>query len=199
MCLLRGMAEALPDYEHFYQYATDQHNSSAQNVITEVPGCRKPVGIVTNDIEQLFAPRRTENERLVQKSLPNLQRSYGTIYANNSILSESQPLLRTKDGYQCHSSYLCGEQIELSRYRRTQIFLFFYIVFYVLYLIVGSVCLQKLETGIEQEIRDEFRDARRKFLAENPGVKGYFYVEVFFYNFGFSELNVELLCFWCDC
>lgn len=161
------MAEDPSDYENFYKIVKDRHNSSIKNVITKVP-VTQPIDII-KDFDQLIEPRRIEHECLIQHSLPTLQRSYGSIYSKSGIISESTPLLRTKDGYQ---SYFCNERIELSRYRRTQIFLFFYIVFYVLYLIVGSICFQKLETGVEQEIREEFRDERRKFLEEHPTVEG---------------------------
>lgn len=164
------MAEDFPSYDPFYTKPPDPNVS---NVITRDP---KRVGVT-----QVFDQRCIENERLTQKNVPttgHLKHSYGSVYDSRQFLAENDPLI-TKTNYQRCQPYLCAEPIRLSKYRRTQIFLFFYIVFYVGYLIVGSICFQKLENGMEQIIRDEFREDRQKFLREYPDIKGYFYVCLF--------------------
>lgn len=170
------MAEEFPDYNSFFIYPKDHRNQRPENVITQTHNAKEPT--IANQIGHInvYDQRKFETAKFTQKSLPNLQQSYGSIYApplpslpRKPYPAESAPLLSKPYHY---PGYLYGEPVQLTRYRRTQIFLFFYIVFYVSYLIVGSICFQKLETGVEQEIRDEFRDVRSKFLKENPSVKG---------------------------
>lgn len=160
-----GMAEELPDYDDYYIFSKDRksYNSiSGDNGITAVPN-----GDYVNVYEQ---ERKQRNNYYAQRSLPNLKQSNISIYRRR-IFSESEPLLGGQNPY-AYRSYLCGERIEISRYRRGQIFLFFYVVFYMAYLIVGSICFQRLEIEMELSIRDEFRQSRQSFLKEYPEVKG---------------------------
>lgn len=178
------MAEEFPDYDSFFVYPRDHRNLRPENVTSKPPTVRETT-LATSSIQStqpprpsplqsssIYDPRQIETEKLFQKSLPNLKPSYGSIYPpSKSYQSESEPLL--SHGFY-HSDYLYGEAIgeEESPYRRSQVFLFFYIVFYVGYLIIGSICFQKLEVGVEKSIRLEFQEVRRKFLADNPSVKG---------------------------
>lgn len=167
------MTEEFPDYDSFFIFPKDHRNQRPENVIIKTQSAQQSQN--TNRIGQMnvYDRRQFECGSFTQKSLPNLKPSYGSIYANKPLYhpsSESEPLLN-KNSHLPGYSY--GEPIFVRRYRRTQIFLFFYIVFYVSYLIIGSICFQKLEQSVEQDIRDEFRDVRRKFLVENPSVKGY--------------------------
>lgn len=166
------MTEEFPDYDSFFIFPKNHRNQRPENVIIKTQKTR-PEPINTNSVGRInvYDQRQFETERFTQKSLPNLKPSYGSIYRNTKPYpSESEPLLNKS--YQYTSGHLYGEPIHLPRYRRTQIFLFFYIVFYVAYLIIGSICFQKLEHSVEQGIREEFRDVRSKFLEENPSVKG---------------------------
>lgn len=171
MRLYRGMAEKYQSFEdnEFYQTSPNRQNQKVNNVIT-----RDPNSIMR--LNHVYEHRPIEHEKLIQKSLPSLKPSYGTILYNNTTIyhSESDPLLGQKP-YPVCQSYLCADSVRLPHYRRSQIFLFFYIVFYVAYLIIGSICFQRLETGVEQQVRDEFRVDRQKFLQEYPNVKGYYY------------------------
>lgn len=169
MRLYRGMAEKYQSFENneFYQTSPDRQNPNVNNVITRDPNSR-----IT--INHVYEHRPIEHEKLMQKSLPSLKQSYGTIYNTNTFHSESDPLL-VKPPYPVCQPYLCVDSVRLPRYRRNQIFLFFYIVLYVGYLIIGSICFQRLETGVEQQVRDEFRIDRQKFLQQYPNVKGYYY------------------------
>lgn len=165
------MAEEFPDFNSFFIYPKDHRNQRPENVIIKPNNVIEPR--ISNHVGciNVHDQRKFETNKFTQKSLPNLKPSYGSIYPSKKTYpSESEPLLNRT--YHHYSGYLLGEPVPLTRYRRTQIFLFFYIVFYVSYLIIGSICFQKLENGIEQEIRDEFRDVRRKFLKENPSVEG---------------------------
>lgn len=157
------MAEEFSSSDQFYTKPPDWSNENVNNVITRDPNA-KQIGVT-----QVYNQRCIEHEKFAQKSLPTLK-SYGSIYDTRPLLSESDPLLGKSTYQRCH--YLCADPIHLTRYRRTQIFLFFYIVFYVSYLVVGSICFQKLENGIEQQVRDEFRVDRQKFLDDYPNVKG---------------------------
>lgn len=165
--LYPGMADKYQSIEEneFYQTSPDRQNQKVNNVITRDPNSR----ISRNNV---YEHRTIEHEKLIQKSLPSLKPSYGTIYNIPTFRSESDPLL-VKPPFPVCQPYLCADSVLLPRYRRNQIFLFFYIVFYVGYLIIGSICFQRLETGVEQEVRDEFRLDRQKFLQEYPNVKGY--------------------------
>lgn len=166
------MAEEFPDYNSFFIFPKDHRNQRPENVITKPHSAIQPKNTNQVGCINVHDQRKIETEKFTQKSLPNLKQSYGTVYpSRKSYAAESEPLLN-KNYHHHYPDYLYGEPVQLTRYRRTQIFLFFYIVFYVSYLIIGSICFQQLETGIEQEIRDEFRDVRRKFLKENPSLKG---------------------------
>lgn len=186
--LHRGMAEESPSsIEEFYTKAPDR---SIQNVTN---------GPTVNPINpyHVYDQRRVEHENLTQKSLPNLKKSYGTIFQAKSFHGDSAPLINTHNYHRCQP-YLCAEPVRLTRYRRNQIFLFFYIVFYVGYLMIGSICFQKLETGMEQRIRDEFRADKQKFLEDYPNVKGHFlFVHSFFFSLFFfrCQANHCLVCF----
>lgn len=163
------MAEKYQSFEDnkSYQTSPDRQNQKVNNVITRDPNSR-------TGLNHVYENRPIENEKLIQKSLPSLKSSYGTVYNNTTTFhSESDPLL-VKPPYPVCQSYLCADSVRFPRYRRNQIFLFFYIVFYVGYLIIGSICFQRLETGVEQQVRDEFRNDRQKFLQEYPNVKGYY-------------------------
>lgn len=159
------MAEELPDYDDFYIFSKDRKSYNSINSETDVG--TYPNGDYVNVYEQ----ERNQRKCFVpQRSLPNLKRSNISIQRRR-IYSESDPLLGPPNQYGYHS-YLCGERIEILRYRRGQIFLFFYVVFYMAYLIVGSICFQRLESEMELDIRDEFRETRKSFLDEHPEVKG---------------------------
>lgn len=166
------MAEEFPDYDTFFMYPKDHRIQRLENVISKSSKVKatttgSSVGQMKRSSSSVYDPRRFETEKYSQKSLPNLQPTYGSFARAKPYASESEPLLNQSYHY---SGYLYGEPVQ--RYRRSQIFLFFYIVFYVSYLTVGSICFQKLENGVEQDIRKEFQDVRRKFLEDNPNVKG---------------------------
>ncbi|XP_055304765.1 potassium channel subfamily K member 1-like isoform X1 [Sitodiplosis mosellana] len=163
------MTEEFPDYDSFFIFPKNHRNQQPENVIikTKQTPSEHPTSVGRINV---YDQRQFETERFTQKSLPNLKPSYGSIYPpTKPFPSESEPLLN--QNYRYTSGHLYGEPIYLPRYRRTQIFLFFYIVFYVGYLIIGSICFQKLEHNVEQSIREEFREVRRKFLDKNPSVK----------------------------
>lgn len=175
------MAEEFPDYDTFFMFPKDHRIQRPENVISQSTKVKETttgssVGQIKRSSSSVHDPRRFETEKFSQKSLPNLQPTYGSFLPNKPYTSESEPLLH--QGY--YSGYLYGEPVQ--RYRRSQIFLFFYIVFYVGYLIVGSIGFQNLEHDVEQDIRKEFQDVRRKFLEDNPSVKGYFDVHIFHYE-----------------
>lgn len=161
------MAEEIPDYNDIYIFSKDRERTSLNNVNAAPRG----YNTINEDYVNLCAnqQRRIQNECFTQKSLPNLNRSTKLVYRSR-VYSESDPLLG--DTVYCRQSYFCGEAVYFARYKRTQIFLFFYICFYIGYLIVGSVCFQKLETHTETLVREEFRRARINFLDEHPEVKG---------------------------
>lgn len=162
------MTEEFVDYESFFVYPKDHKNRRPEDV--NIKTNKEPEPNVSSVGQMnVYDQRRFEAEKYTQKSLPSLKSSYGSFYSSKPFSSESEPLLHRNYHF---PSYLYGEPIHVNRYRRTQIFLFFYIVFYVSYLIVGSICFQKLEHEIDQEIRSEFRDVRRKFIEEHPDVKG---------------------------
>lgn len=166
------MTEEFPDYDSFFIFPKNHRNQRPENVIIKTKQT-PPKPKHSNSVGRInvYDQRQIETQQFTQKSLPNLNPSYGSVYPQTRPFpSESEPLLNKN--YRFTSGYLYGEPIHLPRYRRTQIFLFFYIVFYVGYLIIGSICFQKLEHTVEQDIREEFRDVRRKFLDENPSVKG---------------------------
>lgn len=165
-----SMAEEFPDYNSFFVYPKGhrfQRPENVNNKFVEVKETTNEQSVDQIKRASSYDPRQFETEKLTQNSLPNLQRTYGSIFVSKPYTSESAPLLN--QGYH-YSEFLCGEPVQ--RYRRSQIFLFFYIVFYIGYLIVGSICFQKLENGVELGIRQEFQDVRRKFLENNPSVKG---------------------------
>lgn len=166
------MAEEFPDYDTFFMFPKDHRIQRPENVISGSKKVKEAttgssVGQMKRSSSSVYDPRRIEREKFSQKSLPNLQPTYGSIFTSKPYASESEPLLNRSYLY---SGYSFGEPVQ--RYRRSQIFLFFYIVFYIGYLVIGSVCFQKLENGVEQDIRKEFQDVRRKFLEDNPSVKG---------------------------
>lgn len=175
------MAEEKPDYDSFFVYPKDHRKAQLENVnrIDPTKEKRTPMATASHSGSSYYVKaspsnvydrRQFQTEKLSQKSLPNLKPSqYGSIYTNKSYLGESEPLLNRSYNY---SDYLYAEPIPVVSYRRSQVFLFFYIVFYAAYLIVGSICFQKLEVDVEQSIREDFQAVRRKFLVDNPGVTG---------------------------
>lgn len=176
------MAEEFPDYDSFFVYPKDHRKAQLENVNRKEPK-RTTTTITTATVSasgsrvkatpppNVYDRRQFQTEKLSQKSLPNLKPSYGSIY--KSYTCESEPLLNRSYNY---SDYLYADPVPVVTYRRSQVFLFFYIVFYAAYLIVGSICFQKLEVGVEQSIREDFQDVRRKFLADHPLVTGYLHV-----------------------
>lgn len=147
--------------DEYYIFSKDRRNysdqSSGENVST--------YQYVNGD-----EARRAEHNLLTQHSLPNLKNSgHGINDGLNTKkkYSESDPLLGSSRHYGSINS-APGQ----SRYRRTQIFLFFYIVFFVGYLIVGSLCFQRLERDTEMEVRKDFREARENFLEKHPSISG---------------------------
>lgn len=174
------MAEEFPDYDSFFVYPKDHRKAQLENVNRKAPTKEKRIPATASESgssynvkpspSNVYDRRRFETEKLSQKSLPNLKPSqYGSIYTNKSYGCESEPLLNRNYNY---SDYLYAEPIPVPSYRRSQVFLFFYIVFFAGYLIVGSICFQQLEHGVEQGIREDFQAVRRKFLVDNPGVTG---------------------------
>lgn len=160
------MAEEFPDYDDLYIFSKDRRNHSSEAVNGYEPAY-KPL----NEYDYVnleHSEPRFQCEYLTQKSLPNLQRSNQYLYKQN-LLSESEPLL---GGNYRKRRCFCNEAIEFTRYKRTEIFLFFYIVFYLTFLIGGSICFQQLEYGAEQAIRREFREAREDFLNDHPSISG---------------------------
>lgn len=155
------MAEAFADNDDFYIFSKDRRNHSVDAVNTT----RNEYGYVNLS----HSEPRIQNEFLTQKSLPNLKRSNRSLYGWN-LLSESEPLLG--NGNYRNRGYFYNGAFEFTRDKRTQIFLFFYIVFYVTFLVVGSICFQRLEYGAEQAIRQEFREAREDFLDDHPSISG---------------------------
>lgn len=182
------MAEEFPDYDSFFVYPKDHRKAQLENVNRKQSKEPKRTTATASDSASgsrvkasppnVYDRRQFQTEKLSQKSLPNLPKpSYGSIYRNKSYICESEPLLNR--GYN-YSDYLYAEPIPVVLpYRRSQVFLFFYIVFFAAYLIVGSICFQQLEVGVEQDIREEFQAVRRKFLADNPNVTGYLHVMCF--------------------
>lgn len=166
------MAEEFPDHSHHYLYQNDlapppHQQPPGPDASSLLPSKRVCAPLI--DDRTIRRQRRTEPERFVRKSLPNARRSYGSLYSAHAptLHSESEPLLGKANVYGVYA-----EPIELTRYRRNQVFLAFYVAFYVGYLIAGSLCFQRLESGREQEIRAQFRLARQLFLADYPSVKG---------------------------
>lgn len=175
------MAEEFPDYDSFFVYPKYHRKAQFENVKRKQPkeksatttDCGSSSGYRVKPSPNVYDQRSFETEKLSQKSLPNLKPSYGSIYTNKSYSCESEPLLNRSYNL---SDYMYGEPVAVTSYRRSQLFLFFYIVFYAGYLIVGSICFQKLEVGVEQSIRSDFQAVRHKFLVDNPGVTGYIYI-----------------------
>lgn len=172
------MAEEFPDYDSFFVYPKDHRKAQLQNVNQQQPQIRATTspmvggsrsGYHVKQSPGVYDRRPYEREKLSQQSLPNLAPSYGSIYAHRPYTCDSEPLLNRSYNY---SDYMFAEPVPEVPYRRSQIFLFFYIVFYAAYLIIGSICFQKLEVGVEQSIREDFQDVRRKFLVDNPSVTG---------------------------
>lgn len=159
------MAEEIPDYDDIYIFSKDRRKYSQNSVNGNSP---KGYNTINEDYVNLY-DQRIENGKAQQKSLPNLKNSTQHLYRNR-VFSESDPLLGS-NGYR-KPRYICGGHVRFTRYKRTQIFLFFYICFYVAYLIVGSVCFQQFEIKPEHDVRDEFRAARAEFLDAHPEVKG---------------------------
>lgn len=159
------MAEEFPDYDDFYIFSKDRRNHSAEAINGHTPNYN-----TLHDYDYVNLEPRIQTKNLTQKSLPNLKQSNRSLYKRN-LLSESEPLLGGNGNYRKRRLF-CHEAIEFTRYKRTQIFLFFYIVFYVTYLIGGSICFQRLEYGAEQAIRQDFRDAREDFLKDHPSISG---------------------------
>lgn len=152
--------EPEPDDE-FYIFSKDRRNHSGESSVENVSAYQ----YVNGD-----EARRVERNLLTQNSLPNLKNSrfaVGDSLNAKKKYSESDPLLGSNRHYGSTASAPAQ-----GRYRRTQIFLFFYLVFFVGYLIVGSICFQRLERATEMDVRKEFREAREIFLEEHPSVSG---------------------------
>lgn len=171
------MAEEFPEQHQYFLHQNDQSPlqppSQYQRNVGQLSS-QHSHPMLTNIIDDRLIQqhRRFEREHHLQKAISNANRSYGSIYsAHSTILSENEPLINKTNVYQ-HPCSVYGEAIELSRYRRNQIFLAFYIIFYVTYLIMGSICFQRLEINHEQEIRAKFRVERQLFLQDYPSVKG---------------------------
>lgn len=150
--------------DDFYIFSKDRRNHSGE--------CSSSENVTTYQYVNGDEARKFERNVLAQQSMPNLKTngrfaSYGSLLVNKKY-SESDPLLGRNDRQYEHTV----RPPFISRYHRTQIFLFFYIVFFVGYLIVGSICFQRLERDTEMDIRREFREAREVFLLEHPNVKG---------------------------
>lgn len=158
------MAEESPDYDDFYVLSKDRRNHS----VDTVNGKRTTYNTLIDRDYVNLAQSEPRFQILTQKSLPNLKQSQHNLYKRN-LLSESEPLL---GGNFRKRRHLCNEVVEFTRYKRTEFFLFFYIVFYLAFLIGGSICFQRLEYGAEQAIRREFREARQDFLDDHPSVSG---------------------------
>lgn len=181
------MAEEFPDYDSFFVYPKDHRKAQLENVNRQAPQQPKRIIATTASVSgsgshvkasppNVYDRRQFQTEKLSQKSLPNLKPSYGSIYSNKSYMCESEPLLNRSYNY---SDCLYADPVPVVSYRRSQIFLFFYIVFYAAYLVVGSLIFQRLEHGVEQSIRGDFQAVRRKFLADNPNVTGYLNVSLY--------------------
>lgn len=160
------MAEETTDYDDIYIFSKDRSKQSLNSVNG---GVSNGYSSINHDYVNLNDQRRIESEKYSQNSLPNLKHSDQHLYRRR-VFSESDPLLGG-NGYS-KPRYICGGGVHFDKYKRTQIFLFFYICFYVAYLIIGSVCFQKLEINPERLVRDEFRAARIEFLEAHPEVKG---------------------------
>lgn len=150
--------------DDFYIFSKDRRNHSGE--------CSSSENVTTYQYVNGDEARKVERNLLAQQSMPNLKSngrftSYGSLYVNKKY-SESDPLL----GRNARQYENTVRPPFISRYHRTQIFLFFYIVFFVGYLIMGSICFQRLERDTEMNIRREFREAREVFLLEHPHVKG---------------------------
>lgn len=158
------MAEESPDYDDFYVLSKDRRNHS----VDAVNGHRTTYNTLVDCDYVNLRQSEPRFQILTQKSLPNLKQSHHNLYKRN-LLSESEPLL---GGNFRKRRYFCNEVIEFTRYKRTEFFLFFYIVFYLAFLIGGSICFQRLEYGAEQAIRREFREARQDFLDDHPSISG---------------------------
>lgn len=176
------MAEEFPDYDSFFVYPKDHRKAQLENVNRQKPQSKATTRATMpmfsgssrgsyhiRPSSNVYDRRPIQREKLSQQSLPNLAPSYGSIYTHRPYAYDSEPLLNRSYNY---SDYLYAEPVPEVPYRRSQIFLFFYIVFYAAYLIIGSICFQKLEVGVEQSIREDFQAVRRKFLVANPSVTG---------------------------
>lgn len=193
------MAEEFPDYDSFFVYPKDHRKAQLENVNRKEPKRTTPTAShsasgsgVKASPSNVYDQRQFQTEKLSQKSLPNLKPSYGSIYRSKSYICESEPLLNRSYNY---SDYLYAEPVPVVSYQRSQVFLFFYIVFYAAYLIVGSLIFQKLEIATEQSIRQDFQAVRRKFLEDNPNVTGYLHVIRSLYIFHMSYFFYLLLNF----
>lgn len=165
------MAEEFPDYDDFYVFSKDRRNHSV-DAVNGFPTTNNNYKTLKDFdyVNLMHSEPRIQHEHFTQKSLPNLQQSTRSVYKRN-LLTESEPLL--SGNYRKRRTF-CNDAIEFTRYKRTQIFLFFYIVFYMAFLIGGSICFQQLEYGAEQAIREQFRDKRKEFLDDHPSINGKF-------------------------
>lgn len=162
------MAEEIPDYDDIYIFSKDRRRS-----LSNLNGHSSTTNYASiNDDYIYVSPPRYQIDRSSLNSLPNLKETQPNLF-KRPFYSESDPLLSGRR--RCRSRYLCAQNIHFPRYKRTQIFLFFYIVLYVGYLLLGSICFQKLETTAEQKVREKFRTERIEFLKEHPQVKGDFW------------------------
>lgn len=156
--------DPLIDEEEPYIFSKDRRNYSGE--------CSSNENVTTYQHVNSDESRRIERSHLIQQSMPNLKHNGNIQYTSYGSLilpkqhSESVPLLGG------NFQYNIGDRRYRYRYHRSQIFLFFYIVFYVAYLIMGSICFQRLERETEMDVRRSFRDAREVFLLEHPSVSG---------------------------
>lgn len=162
-----GMAEEILDYDEIYIFSKDRGKLSENSLNSNVTA--NGYNTIDEDYVNLYDQQHIISEKYQQKSLPNLKNSSTHLFKKR-IYSESDPLLGS-NGY-TKAQYICGGHVRFTRYKRTQIFLFFFICFYVAYLIVGSVLFQQFESNPERLVRDEFRAVRAEFLDAHPEVKG---------------------------
>lgn len=154
-------AKPLIEEDETYIFSKDRRNHNGE--------CSSSESVTTYQYVNGDEARRVDRNVLTQQSMPDLKfngkyRSYGSLTV--PIYAESEPLLG--------GNYRYGVDSRRNGFfkHRTQIFLFFYICFFVSYLIVGSICFQRLERDTELEVRRDFRDARQVFLMEHPSVSG---------------------------
>lgn len=165
--------EPLLQDDEYYIFSKDRRKYSVEHSSDNVPSSSTSYQYVNGD------EYRKIERNLTQQSMPNMKgsRSNG-ILKKYKMYSESDPLLGGSRLYTGDIPYSPRR-----RYKRGQIFLFFYIVFYIAYLIAGSKCFQKLEVEVELDVRKDFRHAREVFLLEHPEVTGKYIQRAFCFLF----------------